>query len=85
MPPVPLELVPSGPRVTRIAARFADRISFAVGADPEYVASFIADAKTHAEAAGRDPSTIQFGAWVNVVLNDDDTVARDAVRGTAAL
>src|SRR5690242_17193803 len=36
--PVPLELVPSGPRVTRIAARHADRISFAVGADPEYVA-----------------------------------------------
>ncbi len=85
LPPVPLELVPSGPRVTRIAARFADRISFAVGADPEYVAGFIADAKAHAGAAGRDPSAIRFGAWVNVVLNDDETIARNAVRGTAAL
>mgnify|MGYP003693803515 CR=1 FL=1 len=85
LPPVPLELVPSGPRVARIAARFADRISFAVGADPEYVAGFIADAKAHAEAAGRDPSTIRFGAWVNAVLNDDETIARNAVRGTAAL
>ncbi len=85
LPPVPLELVPSGPRVARIAARYADRISFAVGADPEYIAGFIADAKAHAAAAGRDPSTIRFGAWVNAVLNDDETVARDAVRGTAAL
>ncbi len=85
LPPVPLELVPSGPRVARIAARFADRISFAVGADPEYVAGFIADAKAEAEAAGRDPSGIRFGAWVNVVLNDDETIARNAVRGTAAL
>lgn len=85
LPPVPLELVPSGPRVTRIAARFADRISFAVGADPEYVAGFMAEAKAQAEAAGRDPSAIRFGAWVNAVLNDDEHVAREAVRGTAAL
>jgi len=85
LPPVPLELVPSGPRVTQIAARFADRISFAVGADPEYVAGFIAEAKAHAAAAGRDPSSIRFGVWVNAVLNDDESVARDAVRGTAAL
>lgn len=85
LPSVPLELVPSGPLVTQIAARFADRISFAVGADPEYVAGFVADAKKHAAAAGRDPSSIRFGAWVNAVLNDDETVARDAVRGTAAL
>lgn len=85
LPPVPLELVPSGPRVARIAARFADRISFAVGADPEYVAGFIAEAKAQAKAAGRDPSTIRFGAWVNAVLNDDEAIARNAVRGTAAL
>ena len=85
LPAVPLELVSSGPRVTRIAARFADRISFAVGADPDYVATYVADAKAHASAAGRDPATIRFGAWVNVVLNDDETVARNAVRGTAAL
>jgi 5,10-methylenetetrahydromethanopterin reductase len=85
LPAVPLELVPSGPRVAQIAARHADRISFAVGADPEWVASFIADARAEAAAAGRDPSSIQFGAWVNAVLHDDEAVARDAVRGTAAL
>lgn len=85
LPLVPLELVPSGPRVAEIAARFADRVSFAVGADADYVATFIAHTRLHAEKAGRDPSGIRFGAWVNTVLNDDDDVARDAVRGTAAL
>jgi 5,10-methylenetetrahydromethanopterin reductase len=85
LPPVPLELVPSGPRVTEIAATFADRISFAVGADPDHIASFIAHAKAHAEKVGRDPSEIRFGAWINAVLNDDEAVARAAVRGTAAL
>ena len=85
LPPVPLELVVSGPRVAAIAARHADRISFAVGADPDYIATFVAETKAQAEQAGRDPATIRFGAWVNAVLNDDETVARDAVRGTAAL
>jgi len=85
LPPVPLELVPSGPRVTEIAAAFADRISFAVGADPDHIAGFIAHARAHAEKVGRDPSEIRFGAWVNAVLNDDEAVARAAVRGTAAL
>ena len=85
LPSVPLELVPSGPRVAEIAARFADRVSFAVGADPDYIASFIAHTRAHVERAGRDPSCIRFGAWVNAVLNDDADVAREAVRGTAAL
>jgi 5,10-methylenetetrahydromethanopterin reductase len=85
LPPVPLELVASGPRVAEIAARHADRISFAVGADPDYVAMFVAETKAHASRAGRDPSMILFGAWVNAVLNDDPDVARNAVRGTAAL
>lgn len=85
LPTVPLEMVPSGPKVAEIAARCADRVSFAVGADAEYVASFIAHTKLHAEKAGRDPSSIRFGAWVNTVLHDDEDVARSAVRGTAAL
>jgi len=85
LPEVPLELAPSGPRVTAIAARHADRIAFAVGADPEYIAGFIALARAEAAKAGRDPSGIRLGAWINAVLHDDDAVARDAVRGTAAL
>ena len=85
LPSVPLEVAASGPRVAAIAARHADRISFAVGADPEFVAAFVAHARRAAKEAGRDPSEIRFGAWINTVLHDDPDVARDAVRGTAAL
>jgi 5,10-methylenetetrahydromethanopterin reductase len=85
LPPVPLELVASGPRVAAIAARHADRVSFAVGADPDYIATFIAETRARAVDAGRDASAISFGAWMNAVLNDDERVAREAVRGTAAL
>ena len=66
LPPVPLELVPSGPRVAAIAARYADRISFAVGADPEYVAGFIAAALPGIEPALRSGlwSARRTGCWV---------------------
>ena len=50
--PVPIELVPSGPKMTRLAARHADRISFAVGADADYIATFLANARRQLEAAG---------------------------------
>ncbi|MEM1437318.1 MAG: LLM class flavin-dependent oxidoreductase, partial [Pseudomonadota bacterium] len=33
--PVPIEMVPSGPKVAGIAARYADRISFAIGRNPD--------------------------------------------------
>ena len=85
LPPVPLEMAVSGPRVAEIAARHADRISFAVGADPDFIANFVAHARRCAARAGRDASAIRFGAWINTVLHDDVDVARDAVRGTAAL
>jgi alkanesulfonate monooxygenase SsuD/methylene tetrahydromethanopterin reductase-like flavin-dependent oxidoreductase (luciferase family) len=49
------------------------------------VATFVAETKACAAREGRDPSEIRFGAWVNTVLNDDENVARNAVRGTAAL
>lgn len=83
--PVPIELVPSGPRMTALAARLADRISFAVGADPEYISTFLEHARAEIAAAGRDPDSVKFGAWVNVVLNDDRATALDAVRGTTGI
>ncbi|MEM1232295.1 MAG: LLM class flavin-dependent oxidoreductase [Pseudomonadota bacterium] len=83
--PIPLELAPSGPKMVQLAARYADRISFAVGSDPEYVAEFLATTRAAVRAAGRDPDSVRYGAWVNVVLNDDLAVARTAVRGTTGI
>jgi 5,10-methylenetetrahydromethanopterin reductase len=85
VPPVPIEVAATGPKVTAIAARRADRVCFAVGADPERVASSLASARSAAEAAGRDPDSLQYGAYVNCVVNPDREVAREAIRGGLAV
>ncbi|MEM7411401.1 MAG: LLM class flavin-dependent oxidoreductase [Myxococcota bacterium] len=79
--PVPIEVAATGPKVIDIAARRADRICFAVGADPERLTDCIAHARRCAEAAGRDPAELRFGAYVNCVVHDDPAVAREAIRG----
>ena len=79
---VPVEVAATGPRVIEVAARHADRICFAVGADPTHLGAAIAHARAAAAAAGRDPAALRYGAFVNCVLHDDVAVARDALRGT---
>ena len=81
---VPVEVAATGPRVIEVAARHADRICFAVGADPTHLGAAIAHARAAAAAAGRDPAALRYGAFVNCVLHDDVAVARDALRGTVA-
>jgi len=84
LPKVPVEVAATGPKVIAAAARRADRICFAVGADTDSIAAALAHAKQAAAAAGRDPATLRYGAFVNCVLNDDLKVARDALRGSVA-
>lgn len=81
VPRVPIEVAATGPKVIEIAARRADQICFAVGADPERVAGCLAQARRAAEAAGRDPAALRLGAYVNCVVNEDPAVAREAIRG----
>ena len=83
LPKVPVEVMATGPRVIELAARTADRICFAVGADPELLAGRIAAARAAAARAGRDPATLGLGAAVNVVVHDDVAAAREAARGGA--
>jgi 5,10-methylenetetrahydromethanopterin reductase len=81
---VPVEVAATGRKVIAAAARQADRICFAVGADPDHLATVLALARDEARAAGRDPATLRFGAYVTCVLHDDVGAAREAVRGAAA-
>jgi 5,10-methylenetetrahydromethanopterin reductase len=69
LPPVPVEVAATGPKVLA-AARHADRVLLAVGADPERVA--------WARDVAGAPAT---GAFVNVVAHEDRSVARDLMRG----
>ena len=79
--PVPIEVAATGPKVIGIAARRAERICFAVGADTERLGECIARAREAAEAAGRDPNALRFGAYINCVIHEDPAVAREAIRG----
>jgi 5,10-methylenetetrahydromethanopterin reductase len=81
---VPVEVAATGRRVIAAAARQADRICFAVGADPDHLATMLALARDDARAAGRDPTSLRFGAYVTCVLHDDLAAAREGVRGAAA-
>ncbi|MEM9564396.1 MAG: LLM class flavin-dependent oxidoreductase [Actinomycetota bacterium] len=83
--PVPVDVAATGPRVIAAAARRADRVLFALGADPKRVAWGIETATRAAEDAGRDPSELSFGAYVNVVCHDDVVTARAIGRGSASL
>ena len=84
-PKVAVEVAATGPRVIGIAARHADRIMFALGADPKRIAWGIGVAREAATAAGRDPDSLAFGAYVNIVCHDDVAVAREIGRASTGL
>ncbi len=81
VPKVPLEVAATGRRVIELAARHADRIVFAAGADAERLARSIDVARRAASASGRDPDRLRLGAWINAVIHPDVAAARAAVRG----
>ena len=81
VPKVPLEIAATGRRVIELAARHAERIVFAVGADEERLARSIQVARRAARASGRDPDALRLGAWINAVIHPDVAAARAAVRG----
>jgi 5,10-methylenetetrahydromethanopterin reductase len=80
-PKVPLEIGATGKRVIELAARHADRIVFALGADEERLARAMETARRAAAASGRDPDSLRLGAWINAVVHPDIAAARSAVRG----
>ena len=85
LPKVPVEVASTGPKVIGIAARHADRIMFALGADPERISWGIETARRAASDAGRDPESLRYGAYVNVVCDDDLDAAREIGRTSTGL
>lgn len=81
---VTLDVACSGPRVIATAARTADMLTFAVGADPERLDWAEEQATAAATEAGRDPGELRFGAYVNVGCHPDPDRARALVAGTVA-
>jgi len=83
-PKVPLDVAVSGPRMIDLAARTAERITFAIGADPDRMAWALDLARKSAADAGRDPAEISFGAYVNVGCHPDLDAARSLIAGGVA-
>jgi 5,10-methylenetetrahydromethanopterin reductase len=85
LPKVPVDVAATGPRMIAIAARLAERVSFAVGSDPARIRWAIETARDARRQAGLEPAGLSLGAWVNVVVHDDPAVARALGEGGLAL
>ncbi len=83
-PPVPLDIAASGPKVIAFAAQTAERVTFALGADPERIAWGIDGARRAMKDFGRPQSAVEFGAYVTVACLADRRAARAMVRGSVA-
>lgn len=83
-PKVPLDIAVSGPRMIEFAARVAERVTLAVGADPDRVAWAVELARHAATDAGRDPADISFGAYVVVGCHPELDAARSLISGAVA-
>jgi 5,10-methylenetetrahydromethanopterin reductase len=83
-PPVPLDLAASGPKVIAFAAQTAERVTFAVGADPQRLAWAIELARGAMRDAGRGDDEVSFGAYVNVGCHPDPSQGRELIKGSIA-
>lgn len=80
--PPPLNIAATGPRTIEVAARWADGISFSVGAGLDRLRNAIGLAHAACEQVGRDPGSLALGCYVQVAVTDDsDRSAREAIRG----
>ena len=67
---VPVDVFGTGPRVLGIGGRHADRVTVAVGADPERV-RWAVDTVRRAEKETGRREPVRIGACVNVIVHDD--------------
>jgi 5,10-methylenetetrahydromethanopterin reductase len=81
---VPLDIAASGPKVIEYAARTAERITFALGADPDRLAWGIGLARQAAAAAGRPDGELSINAYVSIGCHPDIDAARAMVHGSVA-
>ena len=79
-----LDVAATGPKVIALAARHADCISFAVGANVERLKWSIDQARQEMERIGRDPASLRFGAYIPFYPHPDQAYAREIAKGLVA-
>lgn len=80
-PKVEVDVAATGPKVIALSACKADRIMFALGANPERIIWGIEIARQARKKAGLDPLALRFGAYVNLVCHPNLETARELVKG----
>lgn len=87
LPKVPVDVAATGPKVIALAARLADRITLAVGADSARIGWAVEQAK-RASAEPGDPNSANslndLGAYVPVLVHPDRATARALIKGGVA-
>ena len=82
LPPPPLNIAATGPRTIEVGARWADGVSFSLGADVERLTRAIDATRSICRTVGRDPGSVALGCYVQVaVVDEHDDSAREAIRG----
>lgn len=84
-PKVPVDVAGTGKRVIALAARHADGLTVAVGANPERIDATVREAEAALAAAGRTRRGFTISAYVNVAVHDQLAVAREIIRGSVSV
>jgi 5,10-methylenetetrahydromethanopterin reductase len=74
LPRPEVSVAATGPRMIAAAARWADGIDFSVGADATRLRDCITLAREACEQAGRDPSTLKLGCYLQIAVTDIEAV-----------
>lgn len=77
---VPVAVAASGPRVIGTAARHADIVMLALGADLRRLRWGLEQARTARREAGLEPDGIRYGAYLNIVCHPQLEAAREMVQ-----
>jgi 5,10-methylenetetrahydromethanopterin reductase len=77
LPKVPLDVAATGPKVIRMAALIAERVTFSVGAEPERMEWALGTARAARQAEGLGDEDVAYGAQLVVVCHPDRDTAMD--------
>lgn len=77
LPKVPLDVAATGPKVIRMAARIAERVTFSVGAEPERIEWALGTARAERQSQGLGDDGVSYGAQLVVVCHPDMDVAME--------
>jgi 5,10-methylenetetrahydromethanopterin reductase len=82
---VPVDVFGSGPHVIDVGARLGDKLTVAVGAEPERIGWAVGTARQARRAAGLNLETFDIGAFVVVGTGTDRRALDELVRGNASI